>query len=282
MPFTSHRILLRTRTSSILLWLLGLLSIPMFSHPACAVPHYMVGTFTGTVNGNSLNMNATITLDYSTGHVHAEVSPVPASIAGGFKPVTSLVTVGGATCALPIRNAENMSSLVKTGFTRYTPARFVSSGDTLGIVHTATVTGGDTVFFTATVNGTVPPIPSSADVRIGNFHDNWTQTGPGEISFVGSTVFRIGAGGSGDTLVHGGRFDNPDLNSLPFPEVRHAFNMTVAYDAGQQKLTYEQYNTISPLDSVPAVSPPIVVSLGILLGGTALYFVRRSRTRGLS
>lgn len=258
-------------------------------------PTHVVGNLTGTVNGTAVNLHAYITMDYTNGHTHSEVSNVPPTLGSSLRVAMSIVTVAGGTCAVTSGGAVNGSTLFGGNMVRTGGLKYLGSGDSVTIVHNVSYTGGDSIHFTGTINGTIPVIAPTDSVALGDLNELWHQDSPTQISAgLGNLqTYRVGPVGSGvwnppppPPVRHGKIIVYPNstgLNVLPFDETRHVSFIEAKWLVASNTNTWDMYNVMTPMAVVPMSTPATVGVLAALLGTVGLFTLRRRRgVRGTS
>ncbi len=138
-------------------------------------PRHMYGNITGTVNGVAINAVLSIIMNHYNGFSDATISPIPASVGYSLQQAISLATIGAPPSACELNGAKNFSSLGMTSVNNLTDLWYYS-GDTLKVNYNTNSYGGDTIFVTGTITGTVPVLATNSTVSYIGWTDTWIKS----------------------------------------------------------------------------------------------------------
>ncbi len=133
---------------------------------------FMEGVVTGTVNGTKVDFDVNIEMNFDTGEETASTGNLPPDMGAILEQVTAIFTIAGPTGGR--RNPPldaNLFDLSGGNFTNLATVFWPDTEDTLEIIHDVTFDGGDTLFFSATMNGTVPVIELDDQVIYSDFRE---------------------------------------------------------------------------------------------------------------
>jgi hypothetical protein len=239
---------------------------------------YMVGNISGTVNGTAVDFDLRITMDMDTGEETASVSRMDPAMGAILRQVTAMVTVAGPTGGNTPHGGENLFDLSGGNFVNSATMYWPGTGDQLELIHTVTYSGGDTMNVSATLNGTVPVIRATDEVRFEDFTEimYWDEgscadcpgTAPGMAAMGAEQVVTTGVGFRGD--FSNATFRSYTVGGQPFPGgggkgsttryeggkpstpvLRSGRNITTTYDAATRTMNVHLFNTLSPVEPAP-------------------------------
>jgi hypothetical protein len=226
-------------------------------------PVHMYGTITGTVNGVPINTTLSIVMNHYNGFSSATLSQIPSSIGYSLQQAISLATIASGPSACELNGAKNFSSLGIVSANRSTDLWY-HTGDTLKVNYNINSTGGDTIFLTGTITGTVPVIAQGSAVNYVGWTDTWkpSTSSANKMTQVGKRDFATNPlpppfppplppppfGGGHNSIIT----NNGGPINLPFDEARVCTSPTALYNNLNSTLTFSEFNYVYPLSAVNA------------------------------
>lgn len=267
---------------------------------ASAFPHTFLGSINGTLNSVAVHFTTVVHMDYTTGIETADIFNVPATLGPSLRPYSTLVTMIGPTGGKKYGTGVfNLADLSNCNFSNVGFQFF--GNDTM--FTNATLqwnTVSDTASYTMTVSGNLFPIGASSTVQVAPVYE-FMSTSPtyfgnalianlrraasplsstaiaatasiysrGNRSVVVNPGPGPGGGGKGSVTTFTPTIPVPDA------QTRYASNWVNTYSSATQTMHVECTNAILQGFQLPAVSFPVALALGGLLGGLGLLVVRR-------
>lgn len=166
------------------------------TQPCPGGPQRARGSVIGNINNVEFGvalLNATIFESSETGtrNIQAEISNVPRSIGPAMRKLISILNPIYWTTAKEIGEAFNGYTLTKGVFRRETQVEF-ATGEILRMTHIAR--GLDTdgaLLLDIVVNGFVLQLPSSVNLNVKDYSEDYVQTGPGQIYAYSTRMFTV-------------------------------------------------------------------------------------------
>ncbi|XP_032884067.1 hemicentin-1 isoform X2 [Amblyraja radiata] len=159
-------------------------------------PQRARGSVIGNINNVEFGvalLNATIFESSETGtrNIQAEISNVPRSIGPAMRKLISILNPIYWTTAKEIGVAFNGYTLTKGVFRRETQVEF-ATGEILRMTHIARGLDSDgALLLDIVVNGFVLQLPSSVNLNVKDYSEDYVQTGPGQIYAYSTRMFTV-------------------------------------------------------------------------------------------
>ncbi|XP_039591708.1 hemicentin-1 isoform X2 [Polypterus senegalus] len=216
-------------------------------------PHYARGSVIGNINDIEFGialLNATITEseDSSSKIIQATITNVPRSLGPAMRKLISILNPIYWTTAKEIGEAMNGYSLTGAVFRRETQVEF-ATGEILRMTHVARGLDSDgALLLDIVINGYILQLPSTADVNVKDYTEDYIQTGPGQIYAYSTRMFSIDKISVPYSWNHTITYDSSQ-GRMPFlVETLQASSMTTEYHPLQEMLEYKVHATISKGD----------------------------------
>ncbi|KAJ0032742.1 hypothetical protein NQD34_002823 [Periophthalmus magnuspinnatus] len=182
-------------------------------------PQKARGSIIGNINDIEFGiaiLNASISDDETGGKViDATISNIPRTLGPAMRKLISILNPIYWTTAHEIGEAVNGYTLTGGVFRRETQVEF-ATGEILRMTHVARGMDSDgALLLDIVVNGHLLQLPSSADISIKDYTEDYIQTGPGQLYAQSTRMFSI------------------DQESVPY-----SWNHTISYDSAKGKMPY--------------------------------------------
>ncbi|XP_062920094.1 hemicentin-1 isoform X2 [Mobula hypostoma] len=220
--------------------------------PCPGGPQYARGSVIGNINNVEFgvaSLNATIYDSSETGtrNIQAQIFNVPRSIGPAMRKLISILNPIYWTTAKEIGEAFNGYTLTKGVFRRETQVEF-ATGEILRMTHIARGLDSDgALLLDIVVNGYVLQLPSSINLNVKDYSEDYIQTGPGQIYAFSTRMFTV------------------DDASIPY-----SWNHTITYDHNQGGMPFLVETlqataieaTYSPLDEILEYKVHAIITKG--------------------
>jgi hypothetical protein len=232
------------------------------------------GTLTGSVNGVELDASLT-GIGHDNGRVIADISSVDFTIGTDLCAFNSIITILCWTKSKEYGGALNGMSLTGGNFTRYVTVTLPDQGDTLHMIHVSQYVD-DTMRVQASVNGTVPEIPSGSSVQIVDYWETWEQVNDTTLHATSQRYYHVSGCETHtylwDVVVH---YDGSV--QLPFPQTRYVHDCVSQYFEDTETLHFESTNEMHPSSSIPTLSEWAMIIFAVVIMALMTYVVVRRR-----
>ncbi|XP_072429742.1 hemicentin-1 isoform X3 [Chiloscyllium punctatum] len=164
--------------------------------PCPGGPQHARGSIIGNINNVEFGvalLNATVFASPETGAhiIQAQISNVPRSIGPAMRKLISILNPIYWTTAKEIGEAVNGYSLTKGIFKRETQVEF-ATGEILRMTHIARGLDSDgALLLDIVVNGYVLQLPSSVNLNVKDYTEDYIQIGPGQIYAHSTRMFTV-------------------------------------------------------------------------------------------
>ncbi|XP_069798458.1 hemicentin-1 [Narcine bancroftii] len=188
--------------------------------PCPGGPQHARGSVIGNINNVEFGvalLNATIfeNSETRTRYIQAQISNVPRSIGPAMRKLISILNPIYWATAKEIGEAYNGYTLTKGVFRRETQVEF-ATGEILRMTHIARGLDSDgALLLDIVVNGFVLQLPSSVNLNVKDYLEDYIQTGPGQIYAYSTRMFTV------------------DDASVPY-----SWNHTITYDRNQGRMPF--------------------------------------------
>ncbi|XP_061490015.1 hemicentin-1 isoform X5 [Rhineura floridana] len=211
------------------------------------------GSVTGHINDVEFGiafLNATIidSPDLDTRRIQAKITNIPRSLGPVMRAVVSILSPIYWTTAQEIGEAMNGFSLTNAVFKRETQVEF-ATGEILRMTHIARGLDSDgSLLLDVVLSGHLLQLPSSADVYVKDYSEDYIQTGPGQLYAFSTRLFTIDGVSVPYTWNHTITY-NQNRGRMPFlVETLQASSVETEYKPLEEALTFKIHASITKGD----------------------------------
>ncbi|XP_033885551.3 hemicentin-1-like isoform X1 [Acipenser ruthenus] len=216
-------------------------------------PQQARGSVIGNINDIEFGiaiLNATVTDSEESGAriIQATITNVPRSLGPAMRKLISILNPIYWTTAKEIGEAVNGFSLTGGVFRRETQVEF-ATGEILRMTHIARGLDSDgALLLDIVVNGYILQLPSSAEISVKDYTEDYIQTGAGQLYAYSTRMFSIDKVSVPYSWNHTITYET-SRGRMPFlVETLHASSITAQYHPLEETLEYKIHATIAKGD----------------------------------